>query len=249
MTHGLDTGFLVAAEVTEHAEHAYARTTLARLLATGDLIALHRCSQNSSISSRIPAGSRIRWMQALPRSARWRLILADDSKGMWFKTWYPRMSLAKAKAIGRKRRQLGRLWPMPVRETDLGHIYAEVTVRPLRGSAKSWTGRVLVDTGATDTFLPAGVLRRLGIRPSGFLRTCRWHRTGICRSASASLKCKAGPRGALSFSPARTKNHFWGSPCANPRVSGSIPSASASSRVCQSENSADERAGPPGQPC
>lgn len=77
------------------------------------------------------------------------------------------MSLARAKAIGRKRRRLGQLWPMPVRESDLGHIYTEITVRPLAGSAKSWTGRALVDTGATDTFLPASVLRKLGIRPSG----------------------------------------------------------------------------------
>jgi clan AA aspartic protease len=76
------------------------------------------------------------------------------------------MDLAKAKAIGRKRRRSGRLWPMPIRETDLGHIYAEITVRPLANSAKSWTGTALVDTGATDTFLPASVLRKLGIRPS-----------------------------------------------------------------------------------
>jgi hypothetical protein len=55
----------------------------------------------------------------------------------------------------------------PVRESDLGHIYAEVTVRPLAGSAKSWTGQVLVDTGATDTFLPSSVLRKLGIQPAG----------------------------------------------------------------------------------
>jgi predicted nucleic acid-binding protein len=40
MIHGLDTGFLVAAEVTEHAEHAGARDTLARLLSAGDLIAI-----------------------------------------------------------------------------------------------------------------------------------------------------------------------------------------------------------------
>src|SRR5438128_8350322 len=77
------------------------------------------------------------------------------------------MSLAKAKAIGRKRRRMGLLWPMPIRETDLGHIYAEITVRPLAGSAKSWTGKALVDTGATDTFVPASVLRKLGIRPAG----------------------------------------------------------------------------------
>jgi clan AA aspartic protease len=74
--------------------------------------------------------------------------------------------LAKAKAIGRKRCRLGRLWPMPIRETDLGHTYAEITVRPLAGSTKSWKGSALVDTGATDTFLPASVLRKLGIRPS-----------------------------------------------------------------------------------
>lgn len=78
----------------------------------------------------------------------------------------PGMNLARAKAIGRRRRRRGRLWPMPVRETDLGHIYAEVTVRPLAGSAKSWKGRMLVDTGATDTFVPASVLRKLGIEPS-----------------------------------------------------------------------------------
>ena len=69
------------------------------------------------------------------------------------------MSLARAKAIGRKRCQMGRLWPMPIRETDLGHIYGEIAVRPLAGSSKSWKGTALVDTGATDTFLPAGVLR------------------------------------------------------------------------------------------
>lgn len=76
------------------------------------------------------------------------------------------MDLKQAKAIGRKRRRMGQLWPMPIRETDLGHIYAEITVRPLAGSTKSWTGTALVDTGATDTFLPASVLRKLGIRSS-----------------------------------------------------------------------------------
>ena len=45
-------------------------------------------------------------------------------------------------------------------------VYVEITVRPLAGSTKSWTGQALVDTGATDTFLPASVLRKLGIRPS-----------------------------------------------------------------------------------
>jgi len=40
MMHGLDTGFLVAAEVSEHAEHSAARATLARLFGAGDLVAI-----------------------------------------------------------------------------------------------------------------------------------------------------------------------------------------------------------------
>src|SRR5437867_5525775 len=40
MTHGLDTGFLVAAEMMEHADHTAARATLARLLGAGDRIAI-----------------------------------------------------------------------------------------------------------------------------------------------------------------------------------------------------------------
>jgi predicted nucleic acid-binding protein len=40
MIHGLDTGFLVAAEVVEHSDHLAARETLARLFSAGDSIAL-----------------------------------------------------------------------------------------------------------------------------------------------------------------------------------------------------------------
>lgn len=40
MIHGLDTGFLVAAEVTEHVAHRAARQSLARLVGRGDRIAI-----------------------------------------------------------------------------------------------------------------------------------------------------------------------------------------------------------------
>ncbi len=40
MIHGMDTGFLVAAELLEHADHAAARNTLARLATAGDLVAI-----------------------------------------------------------------------------------------------------------------------------------------------------------------------------------------------------------------
>ncbi|MCG8409151.1 MAG: retroviral-like aspartic protease family protein [Phycisphaerales bacterium] len=75
--------------------------------------------------------------------------------------------LAEALAIGRKRRRHGQTWPMPIRETDLGHIYTDATIRPMAASRKQWTGRLLVDTGATDTFISADVLKSLGIKPAG----------------------------------------------------------------------------------
>jgi len=40
MIHGLDTGFLVAAELVEHVDHFAARDTLARLLSGGDQFAV-----------------------------------------------------------------------------------------------------------------------------------------------------------------------------------------------------------------
>jgi predicted nucleic acid-binding protein len=40
MIHGLDTGFLVAAEVAEHNDHKAARTKLAALIGAGDRIAI-----------------------------------------------------------------------------------------------------------------------------------------------------------------------------------------------------------------
>ncbi len=47
------------------------------------------------------------------------------------------------------------------------HIYADATIRAMSGSRRKWTGRFLVDTGATDTFVPASVLTKLGIKASG----------------------------------------------------------------------------------
>jgi predicted nucleic acid-binding protein len=40
MIHGLDTGFLVALELAEHADHAAARQLLATLISNGDLLAV-----------------------------------------------------------------------------------------------------------------------------------------------------------------------------------------------------------------
>jgi len=40
MIHGMDTGFLVSAELVEHPDHIAARATLSRLLGNGDRVAL-----------------------------------------------------------------------------------------------------------------------------------------------------------------------------------------------------------------
>ena len=40
MIHGMDTGFLVSAELVEHPDHVAARATLSRLLGNGDRVAL-----------------------------------------------------------------------------------------------------------------------------------------------------------------------------------------------------------------
>ena len=40
MIHGLDTGFLVAAALAEHADYVAARGTLAKLISAGDFIAI-----------------------------------------------------------------------------------------------------------------------------------------------------------------------------------------------------------------
>jgi hypothetical protein len=50
-------------------------------------------------------------------------------------------------------------------EIDVGHIYEEITVRPLGGSTTFWKGMAIVDTEVIDTFLPARVLRELEIQP------------------------------------------------------------------------------------
>ena len=61
MIHGLDTGFLVAAEVREHAAHADARATVAQVLSAGDV-----CGR----TSKALAAQRLRRPALLPERAQ-----------------------------------------------------------------------------------------------------------------------------------------------------------------------------------
>src|SRR5215475_8638731 len=108
MIHGLDTGFLVAAEVTEHGEHTGARATLARLLAAGDLIAI--APQVLAEFIHIVTDPR-RFSQPLNMTAARQLaeqwwtarevvrIFPDDAATRQFLTWLQQFSLGRKRLL------------------------------------------------------------------------------------------------------------------------------------------------------
>ena len=52
----------------------------------------------------------------------------------------------------------------------MGHVYVDIGVSDGNGGAVKKVERVLVDTGATYTVLPASLLRSLNIQPQGTRR-------------------------------------------------------------------------------
>lgn len=108
MRHGLDTGFLVAAAVTEHAEHADARATLARLLGAGDQIAI--APQVLAEFIHIVTDPR-RFTHPLDMAAAWQLaeqwwrasevihVFPDDSATRLFLDWLKQFSLGRKRLL------------------------------------------------------------------------------------------------------------------------------------------------------
>jgi predicted nucleic acid-binding protein len=108
MIHGLDTGFLVAAEVLEHAKHVAARDTLARLLAAGDLIAI--APQVLAEFIHIVTDPR-RFAQPLDMMAAHQLaeqwwtardvmrIFPDDAATRQFLGWWQQFSLGRKRLL------------------------------------------------------------------------------------------------------------------------------------------------------
>ncbi len=108
MIHGLDTGFLVAAEVVEHAEHVAARNTLARLLVAGDRIAI--APQVLAEFIHIVTDPR-RFTQPLDITAAHRLaeqwwtarevvrVFPDDAATWQFLTWLQQFSLGRKRLL------------------------------------------------------------------------------------------------------------------------------------------------------
>jgi len=108
MIHGLDTGFLVAAEVKEHTDHVAARDTLSRLLAAGDLIAI--APQVLAEFIHIVTDSR-RFSQPLDMTAAKQLaeqwwtarevvrVFPDDAATRQFLAWLQQFSLGRKRLL------------------------------------------------------------------------------------------------------------------------------------------------------
>jgi predicted nucleic acid-binding protein len=108
VTHGLDTGFLVAAEVTEHADYTAARATLARLISAGDLIAI--APQVLAEFIHIVTDPR-RFTQPLDMAAARQLgeqwwtaaevvrVFPDDAATRQFLTWLGQYSLGRKRLL------------------------------------------------------------------------------------------------------------------------------------------------------
>lgn len=114
MIHGLDTGFLVAAEVIEHAEHADARATLARLLGAGDQIGI--AAQVLAEFIHIVTDPR-RFTHPLDIAAAYQLaeqwwtasdvvhVFPDDAATRQFLIWLGQFSLGRKAPVGHAARR------------------------------------------------------------------------------------------------------------------------------------------------
>ncbi len=125
MIHRVDSGFRVAAAVREHAKHADARDTLARLLSAGDVIAV--APQVLAEFIDVVTDAR-RFAQPLDMTAARQLaeqwwtarevvrVFPDDAATRQFLAWLQQFSLGRAKAAAGHTpgRNLQRGWhPIP----------------------------------------------------------------------------------------------------------------------------------------
>ena len=108
MIHGLDTGFLVAAELAEHADNAAARATLAKLVAAGDFIAI--APQVLAEFIHVPTDSRrlaqpLDMTTAIQVAQRWWTatevihIFPDDAATQQFLVWLKQFSLGRKRLL------------------------------------------------------------------------------------------------------------------------------------------------------
>jgi predicted nucleic acid-binding protein len=108
MIHGLDTGFLVAAEVAEHAQHVAARDTLARLLAAGDLIGIapqvlaefiHIVTDPRRFTSPLDMTAARQVAEQWWTAREVLQVFPDDAATRQFLTWLQQFSLGRKRLL------------------------------------------------------------------------------------------------------------------------------------------------------
>ena len=108
MLHGLDTGFLVAAEVKEHTHYAAARATLTRLIAAGDLIAIapqvlaeliHIVTDARRFSQPLDMTSAIQIAEQWWTAKEVLQVFPDDAAGRQFLVWLRQFSLGRKRLL------------------------------------------------------------------------------------------------------------------------------------------------------
>lgn len=108
MIHGMDTSFLVVAEMREHPEHSTARATLAGLLAAGDMLAIapHVLAEFMHI---VTDSRRFTQPLAMPTAcqlaAQWWTakdvvqVVSDDAATRRFLAWLQQFSLGRKRLL------------------------------------------------------------------------------------------------------------------------------------------------------
>jgi predicted nucleic acid-binding protein len=108
MIHGLDTGFLIAMEHSEHDEHAAARITLARLLAAGDQFALapqvvaeflHVVTDRRRFLKPMDMPTAIHMAQSWWAAVEIVHVFPDDAAVQQFFTWVTQFSLGRKRLL------------------------------------------------------------------------------------------------------------------------------------------------------
>lgn len=108
MTHGLDTGFLVAAEVAEHEGHAAARATLARSIGAGDSLGLapqvlaefiHIVTDPRRFDRPVELGAALALAEQWWTAREVARIHPDDDAVRLFLSWLKRYSLGRKRLL------------------------------------------------------------------------------------------------------------------------------------------------------
>jgi predicted nucleic acid-binding protein len=108
MIHGLDTGFIVAAELVEHGDHVATRDTLAQLVSAGDSIAIapqvlaefiHVVTDSRRFTQPLDIASAIRLSEQWWSSSEVVHVFPNDASTLLFLAWLHQFSLGRKRLL------------------------------------------------------------------------------------------------------------------------------------------------------